>query len=101
MAKTSNKNNDRIRFISYSGSPSHMVKLEEYMMNITDAITRVTKENSRILTGTKCDGWHRYQRCDGKIHSVTFYIMDVIPGLRANIISLRRELKRFPSDVRG
>ena len=39
--------------IADSGAISHMVKLEENMINLKDSETRVIIEDSRTLTGTK------------------------------------------------
>ena len=59
-----NKDQDSEEFIIDSGAMSHIENLEENMMNLKDAETRVTIGDSITLIGTKCGNWHGYQRRD-------------------------------------
>ena len=51
IVKTSNQNYDRETFIVDSVATSHIIKLEENMMNLKDAETQVIVGYSRTLTG--------------------------------------------------
>ena len=72
--------------LACSGSASHMVNLEENMLNLKDAETRVTVGESRSLTGTKRGNCHGDRICDRKLHRVTLSNTAVIIGLHTNIL---------------
>ena len=64
IVKTSNKHNDSETFIADSCATSHMVNLEENLMKLEYAKTRVSVGDSRTLTFTTCNNWRSYWRHD-------------------------------------
>ena len=65
--------------------PNHTCYDRKNMTNPKDSETRVTIGDSGTIIMKKCDGWHSYQRRDGKLHHVTLSDTSVIPGVHANL----------------
>ena len=55
------------------------------MTNLKNSETRVTIGESRTLTMKKYDGYHGYQRRDGKIYHVALSDMSIILGIYTNL----------------
>ena len=63
------------------------------MTNLRNAETRVTKGDSRTLTGTKRGDWYGCHKHGVNLHCVTLYGMVVIPGLHEILFSMTQALK--------
>ena len=72
-----------------------MIALEENTTNLHNTKTQVTIGDSGTLTRKKRGDWHGYQKCDGILHHVTLFDMEIIPGLHTNLFSMERALKKF------
>ena len=63
-------------------------------MKLKYAKTQVTVGDSRTLIVITCGNWRGYQIHEVRRHFVALSDMDIIPGLHANIFSLKPELQR-------
>ena len=90
----SNQEQDINIHVAYYSATSHMLNLEENMMNLKDFKTQVTIGDSRTLTGTTFGNWHGWQRRDRKIHRVTITNTYVIPCMHENIFSVTQALQK-------